>query len=408
MVNQKLNFGCHLRGWEIHTMQHDKQEPTFGLDVQVFMDVIACGDAARRTSLALQIARFLGDTATPPGEREQVIPIARRLAADEDMSVRRAFAEALSGHAALDADLLFAIVADDDDIALPFLAVTPALDALRALAVLRAGGEARQAVIAARPGLAPEVLEVITGELSLAVNALLLENAEARLGPSHYHTLYQRFGTEAEMLERLLARPGLPPMIRIVQARRAAANLNDLIRERAWLTPAQAADLVQEAEENAVFEVLVGATAFDLPAAVGFLMDNDLLTTSLIVHAACQGAMHVVAECLSALSGLPLRRTEEQMYGRGRFKSLFGRCGLPQASYWTLQAACDVAHEARQQRHDLHPEEFGARLVERLLTSYEAIPLAEQPRHLDVVGRFAAERTRQLASLLKSDLQRAA
>ena len=41
-------------------MHHgDKQEPTFGLDIQVFMDVIACGDAARRTSLALQIARFL-------------------------------------------------------------------------------------------------------------------------------------------------------------------------------------------------------------------------------------------------------------------------------------------------------------------------------------------------------------
>ena len=73
----------------------DKQEPTFGLDIQVFMDVIACGDGPRRTSLALQIARFLADPASPAGEREQLLPTARRLAADPDIAVRRAFAEAL-------------------------------------------------------------------------------------------------------------------------------------------------------------------------------------------------------------------------------------------------------------------------------------------------------------------------
>ena len=119
-------------------MHHgDKQEPTFGLDIQVFMDVIACGDAARRTSLALQIARFLADQATPAGEREQVLPTARRLAADPDIAVRRAFAETLQSLETLDADLLFTIVSDEDEVALPFLAATSALDSLRTLAVLR-------------------------------------------------------------------------------------------------------------------------------------------------------------------------------------------------------------------------------------------------------------------------------
>lgn len=160
-----------------------KQEPSFGLDAQVFMDVIACGDAARRTRLALQIAGFLGEPSTTAGEREQVLPAARRLAADEDIAVRRAFAAALAELPALDADLFFAVVSDDEDIALPFLSVTPALDALRMLAVLRAGGEARQAVIAARPDLAPEVIDVIARDLPLSVNALLLENPEAGLGP---------------------------------------------------------------------------------------------------------------------------------------------------------------------------------------------------------------------------------
>lgn len=385
-----------------------KQEPTFGLDIQVFMDVIACGDAAKRTSLALQIARFLADPDSPAGEREQALPTARRLAADPDIAVRRAFAEALAAFDALDADLLFTIATDDDEIALPFLARSKALDSLRMLAVLRAGDEARQGVIALRPDLSEETIDAITRELPLAVNALLLENGQAELSAGHYRTLYQRFGTEQEMLDRLLARPGLPPVIRIAQARRAAANLHALVTERSWLASTRAVELVMDAEERATLDILATATSFDLPPAVAFLIDNDLLTPSLVVHAACQGTMAVVAECLSGLSRLPLRKVEEVIYRRGNYRSLHARASLPQGCYWTLQAACDVAADAREDGLDLSAEEFGARMVEQLLTRYDALPVDEQPRHLDLVGRYGAEATRQLAALIRADLQLAA
>lgn len=385
-----------------------KQDPSFGLDTQVFMDVIACGDVARRTRLALQIAAFLGEASTTAGEREQVLPAARRLAADESAEVRRALAAALAELPSLDADLFFTVVSDEEDIALPFLSATPALDALRMLAVLRAGDEARQAVIAARPGLAPEVVDAITRELPLAVNALLLENPDCRLGPQHFRTLYQRFGSDPDMLELLLAHPGLPPVIRIVQARRAATSIRTLLSERAWLSSSQAAELVVDAEENAMLDVLAGASRHELPAAVAFLIDNELLTPALIVHAACQGAMHVVAECLAGLSGLPPRRVEEQMYQPGGFRALHARCGLPQSCYWTLQAACDVAADENEEglRHSI--EEFGARIIETLLTRYEALPPSEQPRQLGFLGRYGAETTRHLASRLRAGLERAA
>ena len=390
-------------------MHHnEKQEPTFGLDIQVFMDVIACGDARRRTSLALQIARFLADPATLAGEREQVMPAARRLAADEDFSVRRAFVEALSRLETLDADLLFTIVSDDEDIALPFLSQTPALDSLRMLAVLRAGGQAHQAVIATRPDLSREAVEVITRELSLPVNALLLENPAAKLMPEQFRTLYQRFGAEREILDLLLERPDLPPVIRIVQARRAASNIHTLLAEHDWLPSAQAAELVVDAEETTTLDILSNAGPHDLPQAVAFLLGNEMLTPSLIVHAACQGAMHVVAECLVSLSGLPRRRVEEQMYARGKFKSLHTRCGLPKSCYWTLQAACDVAGDEQEDGLHLSADEFGAMIIENILTRYEAMPLSEQPRNLNLVGRYAAQKTRHLAARLRADLQRAA
>ncbi|PZF76787.1 hypothetical protein DK847_09955 [Aestuariivirga litoralis] len=390
-------------------MQHaTKQEPTFGLDIQVFMDVIACGDAARRTTLALQIARFLGDAATSPGEREQVLPVARRLVADADAGVRRSFIDALTVLRVLDADLLFTIASDEEEIALPFLAATPALDGLRMLAVLRAGGETRQAVIAMRPGLPAEAVDFITREASLAVNALLLENADVTLGAAHFRTLYQRFGGEKAMLDLLLARPDLPPVIRIVQARRAAASIHALLTERHWLPSALSAELVADAEENATLDVLRQAGPHDLPPAIAFLIDNQLLTPSLIVHAACQGAMPVVIECLAQLSGLPPRKVEEQVYQRGRLRALHARCGLPDSCYWTLQAACDVAADEREDGLNHSADEFGAHIIETLLTRYAAMPPAEQPRNLAFLGRYAAERTRHLATRLKADLQQAA
>jgi hypothetical protein len=181
-----------------------------------------------------------------------------------------------------------------------------------------------------------------------------------------------------------------------------------LLAERAWLPAGQAADLVHDAEENTTLDILAMATPHDLPPAVAFLIDNEMLTPSLIVHAACQGAMEVVAECFAALSRLPLRRVEEQMYGRGKFRLLHERCGLPNSCFWTLQAACDVASGEREDGIRLSPEEFGAGIVELLLTRYESMPVSEQPRNLDFVGRYAAASARHLAVRLRADLQRAA
>lgn len=390
-------------------MQHaDKQEPGFGLDAQLLMGIATTGDSDSRLSLARQVAAFLTDPDAPAAEREQVMPVALRLAEDADIDVRRTLADGLAIAGDLDRDLVFAISSDEDGIALPFLAATPSLDTARMLAVLAAGDVARQAIIALRPDLPDPVIDAITAEMPLAVNALLLENAAVRLHPSHYCAIYHRFGEDQEVLDLLLARSDLPPVLRIIQARRAASNLGALLQNRDWMSGSAAAELVIDAEEHAVLEVLTGATAQQRTLAVAFLIDNELLTPSLVVRAACLGAMDVVADCLASLADMPLSRVREQMYGNGRFKALHARCGLPQSCYWTLKAACDVARDEKEDGIHLSAEEFGARLIEKLLTRYESMPAAEQPRNLTFIGRFAAEKPRRLATRLKADLQRAA
>jgi uncharacterized protein (DUF2336 family) len=392
-------------------MQPDIIEPSFcGLDDQVFMDVIATGDIAQRINLALQLAAFLAREDTPQKEREQVVPAVLKLTADPEPEVREALAAGLAGVSALNADVLFAIVADDDEIALPFLAGTPALSPWHMLAVLRVGDDARRATVALRPDVSAEAVDYVIESLPLAVNALMLENEQLVLTPDQYRALYARFGEEREILDFLLASPGLPLDIRVAHARLAASRMQDHIIERGWIPANDATEIVAEAEENAILGILTGATAEQRAEVVSFLVENDLLTPSIIVRAACTGAMEVVAEIMANLAGLPLKRAEHAMFVKsaGSFRSLHAKAGLPQSCYWTLQAACDVAREERQDGIRLTPEDYGRRLIEVLMTRYEALPMAERPKQLDVVGRFASDRARLIARRLKADLLRAA
>lgn len=387
-----------------------KEEPSLGLDTSIFMHVIDNGPAEQRAQLAVQLGEFLGAEDTPAGEREQVVPVVLKLAVDPVAEVRRSLARTVTGIANLNPDILFSIVSDDEDIALPFLSSTPALGHWHMLAVLRVGDEARQACIALRPDLSEEAKAHIIKSSPLGANLLLFENPAVVLSTEDYHALYARFGQSADMVERLLSRSDLPLDIRIMQAKRASNRMHQLMAERGWLPANDAAELVADAEETAVLNILVDASDDELGPLVDFLVSKAMLTPSIIVRAACLGEMVVVERAIAHLSGVPVRRVHEAMRGRGLtgFKGLHAKSGLPASCYWILQAACDVAVDEQEEGITLGADDFGRRLIEALMTRYETMPLKERTRHLDYVARFAADRARIIAKRLKADLVRAA
>ena len=385
-------------------------ESSLGLDTSVFLDVIENGDAAQRVQLAGQLAAFLANDETSELERWQIVPVALKLVVDPVTDVRRAFAEGVTDVASLHADILFSIISDDDDIALPFLSATPALGHWHMLAVLRVGDEARQACVALRPDLSEEARDHIIKSSPLPVNLLLFENSSVVFSGEDYHLLYKRFGHAGDMVDKLLACTDLPLDIRITQAKRVSNRMHQLMAERGWLPANDAADLVADAEETAVLRILTEAPDDELGALVTFLVGKSMLTPSIIVRAACLGEMHVVEFALAHLAGVPVRRAAELMRGKGLtgFKGLHAKAGLPASCYWIIQAACDVALDEEEEGITLIAEDFGRRIIEALMTRYEALPVKERTRHLEYVARFAADRARIIAKRLKADLVRAA
>jgi uncharacterized protein (DUF2336 family) len=385
-------------------------EPAPSLDISVFLEVIESGDAAQRTLLASQLAAFLSDPETAETERAQVTPAVLKLAVDSVADVRRALAEGVAFAANLHADIVFSIIADEDDIALPFLAATPSLNAWHMQAILRVGDVQRQMQVALRPDITNEAVSMAVKTSPPEPCMALFENPSVRFSDWQYHILYERFGKNEGIVEHLLSCPDLPLDIRIMQAKRASSRMHMLMTERGWLSAHDAADVVADAEENAILRILVEGNDEELQRTIPFLISKSLLTASILVRAAACGDMHVVEWALAYLSGVGRVRTREMMAGRGLggFKALHSKSGLPQSSYGLLQAACDVAREAGEEGITLDPHSFGRRLIEALMTGYESMPASERGRHLDVIARYADDRVRLIAKRLKADFVRAA
>ncbi len=380
------------------------------LDANLFMEVVEGGTVEQRKNLAAQLADFLGDPATSEAERALVAPVVLRLAVDAVPDVRKTLADRLVQLASLHADILFTLISDEDSIALPFLAATQALNHWQMMAILQVGDENRQAVLAGRHDIAPEAVEVVVTASSLEAAIALLDNQAVRLQDHHYHILYSRFGQVSVVTERMMEIPALPLDIRIMQTMRVSNRMHQLMAERGWVPANDAADLVEDAQEAAILEILIGASAAELNHVIPFMVSKRMLTSSILVRAACLGEMAVVERSLAHLSCLPAQRVRDLMKQEGLlgYRSLHKKAGLPQSCYGILQAACDVAADTEEEGAVLPSEQFGRRLIEVLMTRYEAMPPPERANHMEIIGRYAEDRVRTIAKRLKADIVRAA
>jgi uncharacterized protein (DUF2336 family) len=385
-----------------------------GLDTTVFDAVIAQGDPVACRQLAVELAGFLADPAAPKVERNAVVPAVLKLAGLADTGLRRDLAARLARCAVLHADLVFTIAANDEDIALPFLARSPALNSWRMLAIVQVGDAARQATIARRRDVHPEAVTAIAGQGYPHAVAALLDNEACRLRPSDYRRIFERFADDPEILERLLEQDDLPPELRILHARQAAGRVQMLLAERGWMAPQDAEAFLDQAEDSAILRILEASDARHLDRLMAFLSSRDMLHASLILRAACRGRMGLVERAVAWLSSVPRTRVHALMTGQASvarslaLKAVYGAAGLPGASYPVFRAALEAWRKAGPASSPLPVDEFGRQVVEALMTGFPDMAGAERSRLLDLVSRFTEGRARELAHRLRDKVAQAA
>lgn len=380
-----------------------------GLDVSIFDMIVETGDVQARMQLAVELAGLINNAEAPENERDCVVPSLLKLASDPVKEVRRVLAEALVTARDLHGDILFSIIADDDDIALTFLAETAALDHWKMRSIVRVGDTARQVTLAQRPDLDDDVIKEIVTQADIAACLALFDNAQCTLSERNCRILYARFGRVQEIIDRLLALDTLPLDIRVLQAKRASNQVHQLMAERGWVPANDAADMVADAEERAILQILDSASDLELPSLIRFMTGRNMLNASIIMRSACAGNMRIVEVTMAHLANVSLAKAQDALYGSASaFNSLYRGSGLPQTCIGLLRAAGQVERELRDAKRILSDEDFGRRLIEQIMTGDGAMSAAERAKYLDLVGRYSSERVRVIASRLREGLVSAA
>jgi uncharacterized protein (DUF2336 family) len=222
--------------------------------------------------------------------------------------------------------------------------------------------------------------------------------------------MYERFVDEPDIVERLLERADLPPELRILHARQAAARVESLLATRGWMAPGDAEAFLAEAEEAAILRILETSEPRHLDRLMAFLSTKDMLHASLILRAACRGRMGVVEQALSWLSSVPRKRVHALMAGQGSvaLKAVFGAAGLPTASFPVFRAAVEAWRRIGPSAVSMAAEEFGRHVVESLMTGFPDMPGPERAAQLELVSRFTEGRARELAHRLRDKVAEAA
>ena len=384
------------------------------LDVSVFAEVIEDGMITDRMALGRQLAEFVTDSDVPQIDREAALPYLLRLLDDPVKAVRSSIVHMLTPHEGLHPDIVFAIAADEEDIALPFLENSPSVGGRRQLAIFRAGDRARRLVIAGRPDLDPAVADFIAMEGEKAVVMALLDNPAAAGCDRNCKRIYVRFRDDADVIHRLLEMDDLPLEIRVAHVAHVSGRMRKRLKSEGLLPALCSVNFVDEAEEKALVEVFARARSDEqLASAIAFASRKNILTPAILLRAACHGHVAVLEHGLAFLAGVSVRkvRAARQRMGLVSLRGIYRRSGLPESCFMLVRVLLDVAHEKGIEGvggEGRAPSEFGMLVLERIATGYEDLGVAERGVLAELLAEFADEETVRLALRLQDGLRVAA
>ncbi|WP_170984476.1 DUF2336 domain-containing protein [Rhodoligotrophos defluvii] len=381
------------------------KKSAIGLDLDFLTRVAEDPSPYQRMKLATELAAFVCNHANTKAERDAVLPIVLKLANDEAITVRRAIAQELELAPSVPPDIAFAIAADEDEIALPFLSSCPGLSDGTLVAVARIGDDARLCAIARRQNLPRHALAVLIKFGSAKVCRELLKNDKVTIPVEGYRTIMARFASVTSVCEAMRRRQDLPVEIRIKLAQINNDRVKVVLARQGWVDDSRLDELVSEAEDHTFLQIAHGLDAADLEAMVRYLSANRLLTGSLVCRAICHGEIDFVIEALTQLAGMP-RRHVANVLATGNAAGLAIICEqaqLPDPCRELLQLALECGISG-----DGDGNAFAHELVEAAVRRGKGRMSEDLAAILALIGNFGPEEIKPITERLISSPPRAA
>ncbi|MDZ4761203.1 MAG: DUF2336 domain-containing protein [Alphaproteobacteria bacterium] len=353
-----------------------------------------------RANAAHKICRRIDGLSLDGADRAHVQQILEMLAADTAVLVRRALAVTLRNSPNLPHDLALRLARDVDAVATPILKNSPVLTEEDLIAIVLSSPAAKQVAVAERASLSPALTETITlhGDRA-AVEAASL-NEGASFSDAAYSNVFKRFSTDEGIKEALISRPSLPIHITEKLVSLVTGELFDRLVNMHELPPQLAIEIASGARERATLDLVEQAGLTSEPSRfVQQLHLNGRLTPSLIMRALCLGHVPFVEHAMAELSGVPRAKAWLMIHDAGTLglKTIFERAGLPAGMFTAFRFAIEVYHKTEMDGAPGDKERFRQRMIERVLTQFQAIPRADLEYLLEKLNALDESRQQSVA-----------
>ncbi|PVM84229.1 pole-localized protein SpbR [Caulobacter endophyticus] len=350
-----------------------------------------------RALAAHRLCRKIDRAELSEEERLQAQEILRVMAADAAELVRRALAVTLKTSPLLPPDVANRLARDVESVSLPVISFSPVFTDQDLAEIIRLGGPVRQMAVARRPKLSSKVTGLLVDQAPEDVVAAVCANDNARFSDLALQKALDRFAKSETVLQAVAYRAVLPLAVTERLIDMVGDQLREHILDNHALSAERALEIIVGAKERATIDLVdqAGRTA-DPKAFVAHLHRAQRLTPSLLLRALAHGHMTFVEWGLSELAGVPHHRTWLMVHDAGALglKAVYERAGLPSRLYPAFRAGVDAYHGMEFDGRPGERERFQEHMLQRFLTSSQAVSRDESDYLLDKLDRLAGFKAR--------------
>lgn len=350
--------------------------------------------AEERASVAHRLCRRIAIDPLSQEERVYADEIIQVLASDMAELVRRTLAVTLRNSPRLPREIALKLAQDVESVALPLLTHSPTFTDDDLIELALAATAAKQAAIAARSCISEQLTEVLAEHGDLEAVRTLAANPGAEWTDKAYTDGIDRFGSDESCQKAFISRDQIPIHIAEKLVTHVSGQLFDILINRHELPAQLAIDLASGARERATIDLVEQAgRATDHARFAQQLNLNGRLSHSLIIRALCMGHITFVEHAMAELSGVAHNRVWLLIHDAGPrgLQAVFDRAGLPRRFLPVFKTAITIFHETQLDGDTGDRRRFRARMIERVLSQYQALPKDDVDYLLDKLDAYAKE-----------------
>ena len=374
--------------------------------VRQFLQWLRNAPSGERADATSALARAYLHSDLSPDDRAAAEGAMTMLLDDPSPLVRLALADVFASSQAAPPVIVYALAADQPEIAAPILERSPLLRDADLVDLVATAHPQSQAAIASR-FLLPCAVAAAIAEVGAAHACLaLLENPGAEIAGFSIDRIVERFGHLAPIRENLLARDDLPATTRQALLAKLSQTLAGFVSARHWMPQDHAQYAMREACEKATIALAAETREAEIGALVSHLRESGQLTAGLILRAILSGNIVLFEEALAELSGLPLDNVSSYIHDRSvsGFQALYRKAGLPDAAYPAFREAVVAMREGALLGEHNDVARLKRRIVDRVLERCSEEAQGDLVPLITALQRFAVEAARDEARMFCEDL----